>query len=742
MELSFGTHPNRWEDVKICTYAMCKNELKFLENWVKNIWNNGEGSDYITILDTGSTDGTWEKLQTIAQEVGIPEGHFIVAQKIISPWRFDVARNESMTLIPTDKIDACFTVDLDEEVIPDFWADFKKAVFEHPNFKRIYYNYAWRLKSDGTPEWCFWYDKTHGPINWKWEFPVHETLVCSTPEIYDGTIWYLDASKIYVKHHPDLSKSRNSYLPLLEIRAKENPNDTTSNYYLAREYSYVSNWNKALEQCKVAIEVADKNNEISYDPDLYATILTLAGESAYRLGKRDEAISYLKKSIEKVPTFRSSYIWLAQIYAYSNKPQETYNTLSLMNRQSRKQNNWKIPGWVNSSWKELQIIADAKAWEGKYEEAYNLISQAYDQITNAEVGLAITTKFYEDYKFIKAKHEKSAKSLIVSQTKFTPATENKLKFSAVIPYHHESPELVYPLLYSIDGQIGFDFSEMEILICSSDGDTSTFDVSQFLHIKDRIRFISEKYDVSGPGQSKQIGLEHAVGKYITFYDCDDTLYAYDVYYKAFKEIENTLAKNPSVEEFIYNYVDEKYGKVIYQTYNLAEVVPYVQWCAIYDRLFLIRNKLYFNTEIAISEDVYFTLNLLLHKVISYKSDICMYMHRMRRTSTGNTWLFTSNRVEDTHQLALRLMKNYGDVNRAEAHRLASDAYWESFYSVYTHSNDFEDFGSDIKFKLIKDMVDYISTYGPDMQYTNRFTTTPKVGIELIKNIYHQYKSNK
>ena len=38
--LSYGTHPKRWQDVKICTYAMCKNELKFVESWVKNVWLN------------------------------------------------------------------------------------------------------------------------------------------------------------------------------------------------------------------------------------------------------------------------------------------------------------------------------------------------------------------------------------------------------------------------------------------------------------------------------------------------------------------------------------------------------------------------------------------------------------------------------------------------------------------------------------------------------------------------------
>jgi len=46
-------------DKKICIYAICKNEMKFVETWL----NNMSEADYIVVLDTGSTDGTYEYLQ-------------------------------------------------------------------------------------------------------------------------------------------------------------------------------------------------------------------------------------------------------------------------------------------------------------------------------------------------------------------------------------------------------------------------------------------------------------------------------------------------------------------------------------------------------------------------------------------------------------------------------------------------------------------------------------------------------
>ena len=71
-------------DYKVCVYAICKNEEKFVERW----YNSMKEADYIVVLDTGSTDNTVKLLSSLPK--------VIVQQKIIEPWRFDVARNESI----------------------------------------------------------------------------------------------------------------------------------------------------------------------------------------------------------------------------------------------------------------------------------------------------------------------------------------------------------------------------------------------------------------------------------------------------------------------------------------------------------------------------------------------------------------------------------------------------------------------------------------------------------------------
>ena len=47
------------KDIKICVYAICKNESKFINRWLESI----KDADYICVLDTGSTDNSVELLK-------------------------------------------------------------------------------------------------------------------------------------------------------------------------------------------------------------------------------------------------------------------------------------------------------------------------------------------------------------------------------------------------------------------------------------------------------------------------------------------------------------------------------------------------------------------------------------------------------------------------------------------------------------------------------------------------------
>ena len=85
--------------MKIAVYAICKNERQFIDRWAKTV----EGADEVVVVDTGSQDGSAELLR---------EKGFRVYEERFTPWRFDTARNRSLSLVSEDA-DACVCLDLD-----------------------------------------------------------------------------------------------------------------------------------------------------------------------------------------------------------------------------------------------------------------------------------------------------------------------------------------------------------------------------------------------------------------------------------------------------------------------------------------------------------------------------------------------------------------------------------------------------------------------------------------------------
>ncbi len=398
-----------YKDVKIAVYAICKNEAKFIDSWLRNIWCDGNGADGVYVLDTGSTDTTLQDFKSISKDIGVSEGWLIVNQKTYEKWRFDVARNDNLAMIPSEKYNVFYCIDLDEKVIPDFWDDLRKMVFEHPNFERIFYQYAWSHDDSGKPKLYFWYDKIHQPRGWRWDFPVHEALKCDNIKAYGYSgYYYLDEKKIYLHHYPDPTKSRGSYLGLLQLRAEEYPNDLYGLYYLAREYSFYKQtenvlscafrlYSRLLKDTQSREEIYARD-----DMNMLPCLCCLIGDSFKSFGMKDDAKYYYRKAILFSETYRDSYIKLAQLLAYQGKSKECYEVLDEMDKKSKKIIDWRISDWVWRDWKRYQIIADAKCWEGKYEEAGEYFQKALEDIRiSSDKNDAANEGFYNDLEWYK-----------------------------------------------------------------------------------------------------------------------------------------------------------------------------------------------------------------------------------------------------------------------------------------------------------------------------------------------------
>ena len=272
---------------KVCVYAICLNEEKFVDRWYESM----KEADEIVVLDTGSTDNTVEKLRSKGIKVEI---------KKIEPWRFDVARNESLKLVPDDT-DICVCTDLDEVFLPGWREELEKAWT--PNTTRLRYIYNWYLDENNNPIISFYYEKIHKKTGYSWFHPVHEILK------YDCLETFAVTDNIILNHYPDRTKSRSSYLPLLELSVKEDPEDDRNMHYLGREYMYYGKYNEAIDTL-----IKHLNLKRATWKDERCASMRFIGRCYRNLKRYDEAKMWLKKAIEEAPYLRDPYMELALLY--------------------------------------------------------------------------------------------------------------------------------------------------------------------------------------------------------------------------------------------------------------------------------------------------------------------------------------------------------------------------------------------------------------------------------------------
>ncbi len=267
---------------KVCVYAIAKNEEKFVDRWYESM----KEADEIYVLDTGSIDNTVLKLK----EKGV-----YVKQKIINPWRFDVARNESLKLLPKDT-DICVCTDLDE-VFEKGWREKLEKAWEKDT-TRLRYTYNWSLNEKNIPIVSFLYEKIHKLEGFTWVNPVHEILK------YDkGEEKYSVQTEIVLNHYPDKNKSRSSYLPLLELSVKEDPNNDRNTHYLGREYMYYGKWNEAIDTL-----IKHLNLKTATWKDERCASMRFIARCYKNLKRYDEAKMWLDKAINEAPYLRDPYM--------------------------------------------------------------------------------------------------------------------------------------------------------------------------------------------------------------------------------------------------------------------------------------------------------------------------------------------------------------------------------------------------------------------------------------------------
>ena len=138
--------------LKIAVSAISKNESQF----VKRFCDSAKDADLILIADTGSSDDTIQQ----AMNCGA-----LVYDICISPWRFDLARNAAIALLPRD-IDIVISLDLDEVLEPNWRKEIERVWIDGTT--RLRYKFDWGCGIS------FFYEKIFSRHGYRFHHAVHE----------------------------------------------------------------------------------------------------------------------------------------------------------------------------------------------------------------------------------------------------------------------------------------------------------------------------------------------------------------------------------------------------------------------------------------------------------------------------------------------------------------------------------------------------------------------------------------
>ncbi len=358
------------KNYKICVYAISKNEEKFVKRWVESM----KEADKIIVLDTGSTDNT----VALLEETGVD-----VYTQTFKEWRFDDARNASLSLVPED-YDICVCTDLDE-VFEKGWKE-KILANWNDDVTRIRYTFNWAFDEYGKPSTTFLINKIHKREGYYWAHPVHE-VVMPMDRAKEREIICKD---IVLNHYPDKLKSRSSYLPLLELSVKEDPLDDRNMHYLGREYMYYRRWEDCINTLKghLSLKTATWKDE-------RAASMRFIARSYREKEEAKEAKVWYRKAIAEAPYLREGYVELAYIYYEEEDYYTAYDLLNAAFKIKEKSDNYINEEFAwNSFIYDLYSICAFNIEH--YEEALDSVKKALEIDPN-NIRLQMNLSLMEQY---------------------------------------------------------------------------------------------------------------------------------------------------------------------------------------------------------------------------------------------------------------------------------------------------------------------------------------------------------
>lgn len=298
------------------------------------------------------------------------------------------------------------------------------------------------------------------------------------------------------------------------------------------------------------------------------------------------------------------------------------------------------------------------------------------------------------------------------------------KISVIIPVYNVEKYIIR-CLDSISNQT---FSDIEI-ICIDDGstDNSVHLIENYQKKDDRIILIKNEIN-KGASYSRNIGIKKSSSEYITFVDSDDyvnndyleCLYLpiyknkYDIVFTStFKNttIDNDTFKNNDKFSGEYQLDKQEYIDTIRRFAGSKYQSLCYTVCKLYNKNFLLKNKIFFLENIAMSEDTHFFIRSILCCPSFYCNNNAVYYYRSRLGQVVQT-LDMNKRILDYIYICKDLTKY-----------INNDTNFLNSLLTYFFNNIYEDCKGDFRYK---------NNFLNLKSYLNKFDYNIS---ENIKNVY-------
>jgi glycosyltransferase involved in cell wall biosynthesis len=303
--------------------VIAKNEEKSLPNLLASLQEFRDRGGEIILVDTGSTDRTWEiaraagaKIYTEGErfrhpidgemaakinETFIVEGEAPIVKAGDSYFDFGEARDYAMRLASNDYVlcpgcDEVF-MKLDIDALHRFMDE---------GFTQIRFDYIWATNPDGTPRTRFYrdayfFDRT----KWHWVNCIHEFVMENKP----GEKWMeLPTEFGLIEHHqlPQPGRNLRDAVGLSVSCLQDLTNDRNAHYF-ARELMFQKRYKSSIRQFLRHVNLKSWDLERGQS-------LTFIGDCYWFMGDTDEAVRWYHKSFDFCSARRAPLMRLADLY--------------------------------------------------------------------------------------------------------------------------------------------------------------------------------------------------------------------------------------------------------------------------------------------------------------------------------------------------------------------------------------------------------------------------------------------